>query len=106
MVITQIIWSDKFKNEVTKIKDSKLKEKLQKQIQNLVECHELGKPLRYDIKCERTIYVKPYRLIYVHQGEQFCIFSDLNTKRRFTDNLVQQGQTKLKYTLPVKMNQK
>jgi addiction module RelE/StbE family toxin len=68
MVITQIIWSDKFKKEVTKIKDSKLKEKLQKQIQNLVECPELGKSLRYDLKGERTIYVKPYRLIYAYRG--------------------------------------
>ncbi|MFZ1076184.1 MAG: type II toxin-antitoxin system RelE/ParE family toxin [Nitrosotalea sp.] len=68
MVITQIIWSDKFKKEVTKIKDSKLKEKLQKQIQNIVESPELGKPLRYDLKGERTVYVKPYRLIYAYQG--------------------------------------
>jgi addiction module RelE/StbE family toxin len=68
MVITQIIWSDKFKKEVTKIKDSKLKEKLQKQIQNIVESPQLGKPLRYNLKGERTIYVKPYRLIYAYQG--------------------------------------
>ncbi|MHB8603163.1 MAG: type II toxin-antitoxin system RelE/ParE family toxin [Nitrosotalea sp.] len=68
MVITQIVWSDKFKKEVTKIKDNKLKEKLQKQIQNLVEYPELGKPLRYDLKGERTLYVKPYRLIYTYHG--------------------------------------
>jgi addiction module RelE/StbE family toxin len=68
MVITQIIWSDKFRKEVTKIKDSKLKEKLQKQIQNMVESPELGKPLRYNLKGERTVYVKPYRLIYAYQG--------------------------------------
>ena len=68
MVITQITWSDKFKKEVTKIKDNKLKEKLQKQIQNIVESPELGKPLRYNLKGERTVYVKPYRLIYAYQG--------------------------------------
>jgi len=68
MVITQIIWSDKFRKEVTKIKDSKLKEKLQKQIQNIVESPQLGKPLRYNLKGERTVYVKPYRLIYAYQG--------------------------------------
>jgi addiction module RelE/StbE family toxin len=68
MVITQIIWSDKFKKEVTKIKDSKLKEKLQKQIQNIVECPELGKPLRYNLKGERTVQVKPYRFICAYQG--------------------------------------
>ena len=66
MVISQVAWSDKFKKEVTKIKDNKIKEKLQ--IQNIIECPELGKPLRYDLKGERTIYVKPYRLIYSYQG--------------------------------------
>ncbi len=68
MVISQVVWSDKFKKEITKIKDSKIKEKLKKQIQNIIECPELGKPLRYDLKGERTIYVKPYRLIYSQQG--------------------------------------
>ena len=68
MVITQIVWSDKFRKEVTKIKDNRLKEKLQKQIQNIVESPELGKPLRYNLKGERTVYVKPYRLIYAFQG--------------------------------------
>ena len=68
MVISQIVWTDKFKKQVTKIKDSKLKEKLQKRIQNIIECPELGKPLRYDLKGERTIYIKPYRLIYAYQG--------------------------------------
>ena len=68
MVITQIVWSDKFKSEVTKIKDGKLKERLQKQIQNIVECPELGKSLRYNLRGERTVYVKPYRLIYAYHG--------------------------------------
>jgi addiction module RelE/StbE family toxin len=68
MVISQIVWSDKFKKEITKIKDNKLKEKLQKQIQNIIECPEVGKPLRYNLRGERTIYVRPYRLIYSFQG--------------------------------------
>ncbi len=64
MVISQIVWSEKFRKEITKIKDNKIKEKLHKQLQNIVQCPEIGKPLRYNLKGERTIYVKPYRLIY------------------------------------------
>ena len=59
MVISQIVWSDKFRKEVTKIKDNKLKEKLQKQIENIIDSPELGKPLRYNLKGERTIHIKP-----------------------------------------------
>lgn len=68
MVISNIVWSDKFRKEVSKIKDDKIKEKLQKQIRNIVECPELGKPLRYDLQEERTVYVMPYRLIYSYHG--------------------------------------
>ncbi|MEM4378840.1 MAG: type II toxin-antitoxin system RelE/ParE family toxin [Candidatus Nitrosotenuis sp.] len=68
MVISQVVWSDKFKKEVTKIKDNKIKEKLRKQILNIIESPELGKPLRYDLKGERTVYIRPYRLIYSYQG--------------------------------------
>ena len=68
MVVSHIVWSEKFKKEVTKIKDNKLKEKLQKQIQNITEDPKSGKPLRYNLKGERTIYIKPYRLIYAYQG--------------------------------------
>lgn len=68
MVISQIVWSAKFKSEVSKIKDNKLRQRLQNQIQKLTENPKLGKPLRYHLKGERTIYVKPYRLIYAFQG--------------------------------------
>jgi addiction module RelE/StbE family toxin len=68
MVITQVIWTDKFKKEVTKIKDGKLRERLQKQMSNIIECPEFGKPLRYDLKDERTVHVRPYRLIHSYQG--------------------------------------
>ncbi|MEM2786507.1 MAG: type II toxin-antitoxin system RelE/ParE family toxin [Candidatus Nitrosotenuis sp.] len=68
MVISQVVWSDKFKSEVTKIKDNKIKEKLRKQILNIIASPELGKPLRYDLKGERTVYIRPYRLIYSYQG--------------------------------------
>ena len=68
MVISQVVWSDTFRKEVTKIKDNKLKEKLQKQIENIIDSPELGKPLRYNLKGERTICIRPYRLIYAYQG--------------------------------------
>jgi mRNA-degrading endonuclease RelE of RelBE toxin-antitoxin system len=73
MVISQIVWSDKFKKEVSKIKDGNLKQRLQSQIQKIAECPEIGKPLRYDLKNERNIYVKPYRLIYAYQGTIFYL---------------------------------
>jgi len=53
-----------FEKEFKKLKDKGLKEKLKKQIGKIIENPDFGKPLRYNLKNERTIYVKPYRLIY------------------------------------------
>ena len=68
-----IIPTDKFKQDVKKIRDKGLKEKLQKQIDKVSENPNFGKPLRYVLKGERTIYVKPYRLIYQVEGNKLLL---------------------------------
>lgn len=67
--MVEIIWTDTFKDEVQKIRDNSVKERVRKQIAKLVDNPEVGKPLRFDSKGERTIYIKPYRLIYSLVGE-------------------------------------
>ena len=68
-----IIPTRKFKNDVKKIKNSHLKEKLEKQIKKVTENPSFGKPLKYDLKGERTIYVKPYRLLYRVEGDKLLL---------------------------------
>lgn len=68
-----IVPADKFKNDVKKIKDKGLKEKLQKQIDKITRNPNFGKPLKYDLKSERTIYVKPYMLIYSLEGDKLIL---------------------------------
>ena len=68
-----IVPTDKFKDDVKKIRDKGLKEKLQKQIDKVTASPDFGKPLRYDLKGERTIYVKPYRLIYKVDGDKLIL---------------------------------
>lgn len=57
------IFTDKFEREFKKA-DASLKERARKQIRKIMEDPEIGKPLRYDLKGERTVYVKHYRIIY------------------------------------------
>ncbi|EFD92381.1 MAG: plasmid stabilization system [Candidatus Parvarchaeum acidophilus ARMAN-5] len=66
----QVDRADKFETEVRKIRDSSLKEKVKKQIEKVVNEPNVGKPLRFQYKGERTVYVKPYRLIYSWDGEK------------------------------------
>jgi addiction module RelE/StbE family toxin len=68
-----IIPTEKFEKEFKKIKDKGLKEKLKKQIVKMIENPDFGKPLRYNLKGERTVYVKPYRLIYKVEGDKLIL---------------------------------
>jgi mRNA-degrading endonuclease RelE of RelBE toxin-antitoxin system len=79
MVVPNMVWPDKFKKEVSKIRDNKIKERLKQQIQNIVECPKFGKPLRYDLKGERTVYVRQYRLIHLFHGTTLFALSTENT---------------------------
>ncbi len=71
--IKLIVRTDKFEKEFKKIKDNALKEKLKKQIIKIIENPNFGKFLGYDLRGERTIYVKPYRLIYAVQEDKLVL---------------------------------
>lgn len=68
-----IVPTENFERDVKKTRDKALKEKLQKQIEKLAENPSLGKPLRYGLKGEWSIRVKPYRLIYAVEGEKLIL---------------------------------
>jgi mRNA-degrading endonuclease RelE of RelBE toxin-antitoxin system len=67
--MVKVTYTDKFEKEFKKV-DGSIKEKALKQIKKIIENPEFGKPLRYDLKGERTIYVKPYRIIYAFFDEE------------------------------------
>lgn len=69
MVIKEIIWTKKFETEFKKIKDTAIKERIKKQIEKIIKNPEVGKPLRFFLKGERSLYIRPYRLIY-------CVIQD------------------------------
>ena len=87
--IKEVVWTDNFEREFKKASESKIprsfiaqfdaaykslcdkkvkdkltKEKTKKQIIKIIKNPEIGKPLRFRLKGERTVYVKPYRMIY------------------------------------------
>jgi len=71
--IKEIVWTHKFEQDFKKIRDGATQEKLEKQIRKATENPNFGKPLRYSLKGEWSIYVKPYRLIYVVQGDRLIL---------------------------------
>ena len=70
-----------FKKVFTKIKDKNTKEKLIKQFLKIRENPELGKPMKYDRKGTREVYIPPFRLSYAYlKDENKIIFLDLHHK--------------------------
>mgnify|MGYP001613430269 CR=1 FL=1 len=53
-----------------KIKDNVLKEKIKKQIEKIIVNPEIGKPMMYNRKGTREVYVSPYRLSYMYSKEE------------------------------------
>jgi addiction module RelE/StbE family toxin len=61
--MVEIVYTEKFEKEFKKT-DKSIKDIAIKQIQKIIQNPEIGKPLKYNLKGERTIYVRPYRIIY------------------------------------------
>ena len=70
-----------FLEKIRKIKNNLLKEKVKKQIRKIISNPEVGKPMRYERKQTREVYIKPYRLSYIYiKAEQKIVFLDFYHK--------------------------
>ena len=71
--IKEIIWTQKFEHDFKKIKDKGTQEKLEKQVRKITENPQSGKPLRYGLRGESSVYVKPFRLIYKVENNKLIL---------------------------------
>ena len=79
--INQVIRTKHFEKSIKSVKDKKLLEKAKKQIKKIIESPSTGKPLRYGLKGERTIYIKPFRLIYAVKGDKLFLLRFMHRKK-------------------------
>jgi mRNA-degrading endonuclease RelE of RelBE toxin-antitoxin system len=68
VIITEVVWTKKFERELRKLRDKTIRDRVKQQIEKILDNPETGKPLRFALKGERSVYVSPYRLIYAVQG--------------------------------------
>ncbi|MDE1762430.1 MAG: type II toxin-antitoxin system RelE/ParE family toxin [Candidatus Micrarchaeota archaeon] len=66
--MVEVIWTDSFRDDVSRIRDNSVKEKIRKHVEKILGDSQIGKPLRYGMKGERTIRIAAYRLIYKKEG--------------------------------------
>jgi mRNA-degrading endonuclease RelE of RelBE toxin-antitoxin system len=62
--MVRVIISDKFKRAVSRFKDASLREQIEKLILKICNNPEIGKPMRYERKGTREVYVSSHRLSY------------------------------------------
>lgn len=79
--IKKIIRTKQFEKTLKSIKDRDLLGKIKKQLIKIIENPDVGKPLRYDLRGERTVYVKPYRLIYATNKNKVILLRFLHRKK-------------------------
>ncbi len=73
--MTRIELSEKFKNQVKKVKDEAVMDRIKKEFKVLLKDPTLGKPLRYSLKGFRSIRIGKYRLIYALEGDVVKVYS-------------------------------
>ncbi|MAH47608.1 hypothetical protein CMI37_17435 [Candidatus Pacearchaeota archaeon] len=61
-----LAFGEHFQKRFSRIKNNSIKERLIKQIEKLKLNPEIGKPMRFNRKGTREIYIPPFRLSYVY----------------------------------------
>ncbi len=67
--MVDVIFDPEFRKSFEKIKDSATKEKIIKQVAKIKEDKSIGKPMRFSRKGTRELYIPPFRLSYLIEGE-------------------------------------
>lgn len=79
--MVSVAYEPLFEKTIGKIKDSILQKRVKNHIKKIIENPEIGKPMSYDRKGTRELYIPPFRLSYAYiKEEEKIIFLDLYHK--------------------------
>ena len=81
--INRITRSSLFIKQIKQL-DSFWLEKIKKQIKKILENPYVGKPLKYK-RGERSLYIKPFRLIYVIRKDEIILLKFNHRKKVYRD---------------------
>ena len=72
-MIKEVVKSPRFIHQIKKI-DGSLIERIQKIITKIMSNPEVGKPMRFDRKGTREVYLPPFRLSYIYDKEHGVLY--------------------------------
>ena len=73
--MVEVIFDLDFKKDFKKIKNRDIKDKIIKQISKIRDNPKIGKPMMYNRKGTRELYIVPYRLSYKYEGSTVYILA-------------------------------
>jgi mRNA-degrading endonuclease RelE of RelBE toxin-antitoxin system len=68
-MVKNVVFTNSFERAIKKLKDAALKERVKRQIEEIIKRPDMGKPLRFKKKGERVVRVPPFRIIYAYEGD-------------------------------------
>ena len=71
--IKTIVYTSKFEHDVKKARDRLTRDWLEKQVRRIADDPEVGKPLNYALKGERTVRISSHRLIYAVDRDRLIL---------------------------------
>ena len=72
--MVDVIRDPLFQLKFQKVKDNSIAEKIKKQIERIIQNPEIGKPMRFNRKGTREVYIKPFRLSYAYLPSEDKIY--------------------------------
>lgn len=67
--MVKISFDENFERAVKKIKDNSIKQQIEKHLFKIKENPEIGKPMQYERKNTREVYIGSFRLSYAYAKE-------------------------------------
>ena len=80
--MVKVIFTEEFREIFSKIKDNSLKEKIIKQVEKIKTNPEVGKPMKYNRKGTRELYIHPFRLSYCYVNPELVYILNLYHKKK------------------------
>jgi len=72
--MVEVIFTEEFKRAFSKIKDNSVKESVIKHIEKVKTSPEIGKPMRFNRKGTREVYVGHFRLSYSYHNSKSILY--------------------------------
>lgn len=73
--MVDVEYTPRFRKAFGKIKHKALRKKVQDLVRKIIDNPFAGKPMRYDRKGTRELYVEPYRLAYAFENNTIYFLS-------------------------------